>query len=242
MWSVVDVLQEFHPFTLSSAPHHANLTLHIRAVGPWTWKLAEVYGDKASSAKYPEIYMDGPFGEAHQNWWDYEEVVLVAGGIGVTPFASILKDMVYKLHQSFKVIRTKQVHFLWTTRSQKQYEWMIDILREVEAADKHKIIKVHIFITQFKSKFDLRTIMLYMADRFHHSECGFSLFTQLRAITHFERPNFDSILQTLKKECKANVIGVFSCGSSSLSHAVERSCREMNRAPDIIFRHYYKNF
>lgn len=53
-----------------------------------------------------------------------------------------------------------QVLFLWTTRSQKQYEWMIDILREVEAADRNQIIKIHIFITQFRSKFDLRTIML----------------------------------------------------------------------------------
>lgn len=27
---------EYHPFTLSSAPHEINLTTHIRAIGPWT--------------------------------------------------------------------------------------------------------------------------------------------------------------------------------------------------------------
>lgn len=30
-------------------------------------------------------------GEGHQDWWRYEVSVLVGGGIGVTPFASILK-------------------------------------------------------------------------------------------------------------------------------------------------------
>ena len=52
--------------------------------------------------------MDGPFGEGHQTWWDYEVVVLVAGGIGVTPFASILRDMVNRLQNSTKMMRTKQ--------------------------------------------------------------------------------------------------------------------------------------
>lgn len=56
-----------------------------------------------------QIYMDGPFGEAHQSWWDYEVVVLVAGGIGVTPFASILKDMAHRLQESNKFTRTKKV-------------------------------------------------------------------------------------------------------------------------------------
>lgn len=37
--------------------------------------------------------MDGPYGEGHQDWYKYEVAVLVGGGIGVTPFASILKDI-----------------------------------------------------------------------------------------------------------------------------------------------------
>lgn len=34
---------EYHPFTLTSAPHEETLSLHIRAVGPWTSKLREIY-------------------------------------------------------------------------------------------------------------------------------------------------------------------------------------------------------
>lgn len=46
------------------------------------------------------------------------------------------------------------------TRSQKQFEWMVDIIQEVEENDKQKLVDVHIFITQFYQKFDLRTTML----------------------------------------------------------------------------------
>lgn len=48
------------------------------------------------TASIPQLYLDGPFGEGHQEWTDYEVSVLVGGGIGVTPFTSILKDLVFK--------------------------------------------------------------------------------------------------------------------------------------------------
>ena len=35
--------REYHPFTLTSAPHEENLSLHIRAVGPWTTNLRHTY-------------------------------------------------------------------------------------------------------------------------------------------------------------------------------------------------------
>lgn len=109
---------EYHPFTLTSAPHEETLSLHIRAAGPWTSKLREVYTpEKLMEIGYPKVriykhlaffgfvlshvlfsqlYLDGPFGEGHQEWTDYEVSVLVGAGIGVTPFASILKDLVFK--------------------------------------------------------------------------------------------------------------------------------------------------
>ena len=45
---------------------------------------------------YNQLYVDGPFGEGHQDWYRFEVSVLVGGGIGVTPFASILKDIAFK--------------------------------------------------------------------------------------------------------------------------------------------------
>lgn len=34
---------EFHPFTMTSAPHEKNLTFHIRAVGPWTMNFRRMF-------------------------------------------------------------------------------------------------------------------------------------------------------------------------------------------------------
>jgi NAD(P)H-flavin reductase len=39
--------------------------------------------------------IDGPFGAASEEVFDFKTVMLVGGGIGVTPFASILKHIRY---------------------------------------------------------------------------------------------------------------------------------------------------
>lgn len=44
---------------------------------------------------YPQLYLDGPYGAGQQDWYQYEVSVLVGAGIGVTPYASILKDFVH---------------------------------------------------------------------------------------------------------------------------------------------------
>jgi dual oxidase len=58
-----------------------------------------------------QLLLDGPFGEGHQDWYRYEVSVLIGGGIGVTPFASILKDIVHK-SQMDVTIRCKKVTIL----------------------------------------------------------------------------------------------------------------------------------
>ena len=57
---------------------------------------------------FHQLFLDGPFGEGHQDWYKYDVSVLVGGGIGVTPFASILKDLV-NTTQSGKAVTCKAV-------------------------------------------------------------------------------------------------------------------------------------
>jgi len=54
-----------------------------------------------------QIHLDGPYGEAHQDWYHYDVAVLVGGGIGVTPFASILKDIVFQANVKQQAARKK---------------------------------------------------------------------------------------------------------------------------------------
>uniref|UniRef100_UPI0035900797 dual oxidase 1-like isoform X2 n=2 Tax=Myxine glutinosa TaxID=7769 RepID=UPI0035900797 len=232
---------EYHPFTLTSAPHEDALSVHIRAVGPWTMRLREAYNSPASCC--PKIYLDGPFGEGHQDWNEYEVSVLVGGGIGVTPFASILKDIVHKSHRSSRFIKCKKVYFIWVTRTQHQFEWLTDIIKEVEENDEMNLVSVHIYITQFAEKFDLRTSMLYIFERHFQKEQNRSLFTGLHSITHFGRPQFVPFLNSLQNQHpEVNKVGVFSCGPPTMTKKVEEACRQLNRKDRAHFKHHYENF
>uniref|UniRef100_A0A672S969 NAD(P)H oxidase (H2O2-forming) n=1 Tax=Sinocyclocheilus grahami TaxID=75366 RepID=A0A672S969_SINGR len=235
---------EYHPFTLTSAPHEETLSLHIRAVGPWTSKLREAYTPEKLQefGGYPKLYLDGPFGEGHQEWTDYEVSVLVGAGIGVTPFASILKDLVFKSSVKFK-FHCKKVYFIWVTRTQRQFEWVSEIIREVEDMDAQELVSVHFYITQLAEKFDLRTTMLYVCERHFQKVWNRSLFTGLRSITHFGRPPFLAFLSSLQEvHPEVEKIGVFSCGPPGLTKNVEKACQQMNKRDQTHFVHHYENF
>ncbi|XP_043536211.1 dual oxidase 2 isoform X1 [Chiloscyllium plagiosum] len=235
---------EYHPFTLTSAPNEDTLSLHIRAVGPWTTKLRETYSPEnvGNLGGNPKIYLDGPFGEGHQEWNQFEVSVLVGGGIGVTPFSSILKDLVFK-SSMFSKIACKKVYFIWVTRTQRQFEWMADIIREVEENDKNDLVSVHIYITQLAEKFDLRTTMLYICERHFQKVSNRSLFTGLRSITHFGRPQFIPFFNSLQEvHPEVGKIGVFSCGPPGLTKNVEKACQQINKRDQAHFMHHYENF
>lgn len=72
--------------------------------------------------------MDGPFGAASEDAFDYEVSVLVGAGIGVTPFASILKNIAYRFQTGRDVGKLKKVYFFWINRSKKEFEWFAEML------------------------------------------------------------------------------------------------------------------
>ncbi|XP_076426614.1 dual oxidase 1 [Peromyscus maniculatus bairdii] len=235
---------EYHPFTLTSAPHEDTLSLHIRAAGPWTTRLREIYSPPTgdTSARYPKLYLDGPFGEGHQEWHKFEVSVLVGAGIGVTPFASILKDLVFKSSVSCQVF-CKKIYFIWVTRTQRQFEWLADIIREVEENDHQDLVSVHIYITQLAEKFDLRTTMLYICERHFQKVLNRSLFTGLRSVTHFGRPPFEPFFNSLQEvHPQVRKIGVFSCGPPGMTKNVEKACQLINKQDRTHFSHHYENF
>ncbi|GLH03578.1 Dual oxidase [Gryllus bimaculatus] len=155
--------EEYHSFTLTSAPHENFLSCHIKAQGPWTWKLRN-YFDPCNynpEEDHPKIRLEGPFGGGNQDWYKFEVAVMVGGGIGVTPYASILNDLVFGTSTNrYSGVACKKVYFLWICPSHRHFEWFIDVLRDVEKKDVTNVLEIHIFITQFFHKFDLRTTML----------------------------------------------------------------------------------
>ncbi|RWS08349.1 dual oxidase-like protein, partial [Dinothrombium tinctorium] len=88
---------EYHSLTLTSAPHENYLSVHVKANGPWTWKLRNYFDPNNYNPELPlpKIRLEGPFGGGNQDWYKYEIAVMIGGGIGVTPYASILNDLVF---------------------------------------------------------------------------------------------------------------------------------------------------
>ncbi|XP_006816664.1 dual oxidase 2-like [Saccoglossus kowalevskii] len=105
------------------------------------------------------------------------------------------------------------------------------------------MVSVHIFITQFYQRFDLRTTMLYICERHFQKISNRSLFTGLRSITHFGRPTFNSFLDSLQQEHPGvSKIGVFSCGPPTMTRGVEKACSALNKVDGAAFIHHYENF
>lgn len=76
---------EEHPFTvMESYPNKRQLTFGIKAQGKYTKKLSEL---EIGSV----VLLDGPFGVFTLEGHDSKPKVIIAGGIGVTPFVDLVK-------------------------------------------------------------------------------------------------------------------------------------------------------
>lgn len=163
---------QYHPFTLTSAPEEDYISVHIRCVGNFTKALANAVGcnfddggkkqrtggsavvgidenasnpdvDPSLRKFLPRVYIDGPFGSASEDVFKYEVAVLVGAGIGVTPFASILKSIWYRMNYPQKKTRLRKVYFFWVCRDFGSFEWFRSLLMAIEAQDLDSHIEIH---------------------------------------------------------------------------------------------------
>jgi len=119
-------LNESHPFTISSAPHEGVLRLTIKSSGDFTRHLFE------NLQAGMDAVIEGAYG-----LFDYktggEKQIWVAGGIGVTPFLSFIRDMNGKLDQD--------VDFYYTVRHREEAIFVDEI---EEAGKKNPRLKAYI--------------------------------------------------------------------------------------------------
>ena len=148
------------------------MSVHIRCVGNFTNALAAAVGcsfepskdttdpnastvvgidhkasktdvDPAIRRILPRVFLDGPFGSASEDVFKYEIAVLVGAGIGVTPFASILKSIWYRMNYPRQKTRLRKVYFFWVCRDFGSFEWFRSLLMAIEAQDMDCQIEIH---------------------------------------------------------------------------------------------------
>lgn len=82
--------RQWHPFTICSSPHEKEMRFYIKADGDWTSELHALFGEQDEDQKI-RVNVRGPFGAPAEHVGQYEHVVLISGGVGATPMASIAK-------------------------------------------------------------------------------------------------------------------------------------------------------
>lgn len=213
---------EWHPFTLTSCPEEDFFSVHIRVVGDWTEALSKSCGENTESvdvSKIPRLACDGPFGTASTDVFRHETVICVGAGIGVTPFASILKSIWYRHQKSHNDLVIKKVYFYWICPDTNAFEWFADLLQSLETQMTERgmtdFLEYHIYLTRGWGTGDARNIVLHESD-------STDVITGLHQKTNFGRPNWDQIFEQTAAKHKGCNVGVFFCGPAVLSHTLHR--------------------
>lgn len=117
--------------------------LEISAVVGLDQKASVLDLDPSLKRILPRVFIDGPFGSASEDVFKYEIAVLVGAGIGVTPFASILKSIWYRMNYPSKRTRLRKVYFFWVCRDFGSFEWFKSLLMAIESQDMDSHIEIH---------------------------------------------------------------------------------------------------
>ncbi|CAK7205868.1 hypothetical protein SEUCBS139899_008648 [Sporothrix eucalyptigena] len=249
---------QYHPFTLTSAPEEDYISIHVRVVGDFTRELAKALGcefdrkdkdaskvvgvngdnnevDPALRRILPRVYVDGPFGSASEDVFKYEVSVLVGAGIGVTPFASILKSIWYRMNYPQSKTRLSKVYFVWICRDFGSFEWFRSLLLAIEAQDVDNRIEIHTYLTAKIKIDDATNIMI------NDANADKDAITGLRAPTNFGRPNWDMIFRGIRKLHTPAEAGVFFCGPKGLGSTLHIFCNKYSE-PGFSFVWGKENF
>lgn len=117
--SITDkTLKEPHPFTISSHPSDDNLRFTVKALGDYTSDLQTALKEGILAK------IEGPFGLFNFKKAKYKKQLWLAGGIGITPFLSFVKE----IDDSY------DTNFVWSVSSLKQANYK----EEIEAIAKDK--------------------------------------------------------------------------------------------------------
>lgn len=211
---------EWHPFTMTSAPEEDFFSVHIRSVGDWTQKLLTMVENLPEGAQGPKMGVDGPFGTASEDVFDYEVSMLVGAGIGVTPFASILKSIWYKFKDSNPHLRTRKIYFYWLCRETHAFEWFADLLQVLESEMEERGMGDFLTYKLFLTGWD----QSHAAHVMVHFDEDTDVITGLKQKTQYGRPNWDKEFEEVRKENPTSVVGTFLCGPAALASVLEKNC------------------
>lgn len=150
---------QWHPFSVSSSPMDGryHMSVLIKVLGTWTEKLRSIItnvqeqnsSDSELQCGRMTACVEGPYGHESPYHLMYENLILVAGGIGISPFLAILSDIIHRVEEG-KQCMPKNVLVLWSVKKSKE----LSLLSAVDAqtisssvSDKLRL-DIQTFVTQ----------------------------------------------------------------------------------------------
>lgn len=266
---------QWHPFTITSCPFDPYVSVHIRQVGDFTRSLGDALGCGPAQARdlegldpmgmyevalqngqmMPTLRVDGPYGAPAEDVFENEIAVLIGTGIGVTPWASILKNIWHLRSSPNPPRRLRRVEFIWVCKDTSSFEWFQALLSSLEAqsatAASHQgsaeFLRIHTYLTQ---RLDDNT-----AANIYLNSVGHVLdpLTELRSQTNFGRPDFKRLFTAMRdglvdetymsglNSSTATEIGVYFCGPNTAARQI-REAAMGSSTKDIKFKFWKEHF
>ncbi|KAK2751774.1 hypothetical protein FQN55_009216 [Onygenales sp. PD_40] len=264
---------QWHPFTITSCPFDPYVSIHVRQVGDFTKALGNRLGCGPEQAKdidgldplgmyeiamqngqtMPKIRIDGPYGAPAEDVFNNEVAILIGTGIGVTPWAAILKNIWHLRASPNPPTRLRRVEFIWVCKDTSSFEWFQALLSSLEAqsaADAgagQEFLRIHTYLTQ---RFDQDT-----AANIYLNSVGQQLdpLTELRTGTKFGRPDFARFFTAMKQGLMDQTymsgldaslrtdVGVYFCGPNPAAKQIKKATKDCT-TNEVRFRFWKEHF
>ncbi|KAJ4961779.1 hypothetical protein NE237_021689 [Protea cynaroides] len=143
---------EWHPFSVTSSSNvdEDTISVMIRCDGGWTSNLYNLITSDADQMKCIPVAVEGPYGPDSLNFLRCDSLLLVAGGIGITPLISILQEISY-IHGSNKNSLLSNIQLICVVKKSQDISLLNPIwpiLQNFQSQELVHAIKVKIFVTQ----------------------------------------------------------------------------------------------
>ncbi|XVF46435.1 hypothetical protein PTKIN_Ptkin03bG0026600 [Pterospermum kingtungense] len=203
-------------------------------------------------ARFPSIFIKGPYGAPAQNYKKYDILFLIGLGIGATPFISIIKDLLSRINPSECLMKDgcvkapkkypERAYFYWVTREQGSFDWFKGVMDDIAEFDKKKIIEMHNYLTSVYEEGDARSALIGMVQKIQQAKNGLDIVSESRITTHFARPNWRKVFSKMADTHQSSRIGVFYCGSATLTKVLKNLCHEFSLETSTRFQFHKENF
>ena len=223
---------EWHPFTISAAPETSRIAVHVRNNGDWSGALHNHSRKKNLATAGMWARIDGPYGAPTSSVYRSKVALLIASGIGVTPFASVLHSLLLRRKSAGETGQV--IHFHWLNRSQRSYEWFVELLGAAERQLGEDQFRLHIHLTSLSH--NLSNIAMQLAVEAYRERFERDPLTHLRAVTSAGRPKWDRILAEVALKHEGVPVDVYFCGPPELGKSLRTAAAKFG------FRYHQEKF